>query len=121
LTPEIYESINTIPGALWGVNRLRVLKSLPRVIFVTSNFGNSAGAKFNTLNRLGFNVSKKDYLEVGDKSLVVCDYLVDDNYENVTSTYGTGILFNKPWNKMENYSPRVFDWADIVEYFEEVL
>ena len=113
LTPEIYDTIEMVDGALDGVNKIR---KFARVIFITSNFGNVENAKFNALNRHGFNVDKKDFFSAYDKSLIKNDVLFDDNYDNVNNAFNRGVLFTRPWNKASTYTPRCDDWNDIVRW-----
>jgi 5'(3')-deoxyribonucleotidase len=116
LTPDVYDDIEIVDNALRGVNFLR---QFSRVIFITSNFGNIGAAKFEALNRNGFDVSKKDFFEAYDKSLIKCDVLFDDNYENVTNAFSKGVLFTQPWNKMNTYSPRCNDWVEIMRWSQK--
>lgn len=116
LTPSLYEGIPIIEGALLGVSALR---EMGRVIFVTSNMGNNAGVKFNKLNQYGFNIDKKDYIEVADKSLIMCDYLLDDSMDNINSAWGQGVVFTQPWNKSSLHTPRVNNWFKAVRYFRK--
>jgi 5'(3')-deoxyribonucleotidase len=111
--------INQVDYALWGVGELR--KMGYRVICVTSNYGEVGDAKFYALERLGFNFPKEDFFEASDKSLIACDYLIDDNPTNVLKSYGEGVLFSQPWNKYEIYTPRMDDWKDVVRFFEKEM
>jgi 5'-nucleotidase len=116
LTPSLYEGIPIVEGALLGIAALR---EFARVIFVTSNMGNNGGVKLNKLNQYGFNIDKKDYFEASDKSLIMCDYLLDDSIDNINSTYGQGVLFTQPWNKSSIHTPRVDNWYQAVRYFRK--
>lgn len=116
LTPEVYDDIEVVEGALYGVNELR---QFGRVIFITSNFGDIGNAKFNALNRNGFDVGKKDFFEAHDKSLIRNDVLFDDNYDNVKNAFKRGVLFTKPWNKSSTYSPRCDDWSEILRWCQK--
>jgi len=104
--------------ALEGVNFLRIFS---RVVFVTSNFGDVGRAKFNALNRLGFQVDKKDFIEASDKSLIRGDFLIDDNFDNCNSFSNCGILFTKPWNLKDNFEFRVNNWNDIMNFFAQEM
>ena len=113
LNSSMYENIMPIPGAIAGIELIR---KVARTIFVTSNFGDIGKAKFDRLNSLGLDVSRKDFFEASDKSLIVSDFLLDDNYDNVMSAYGMGILFTREWNKKDVYNPRVNNWDDAVSF-----
>jgi len=117
LDTNMYKEKNIIVGSLWGVNELR--NAGYRVIFATSNSFNMGGAKFDWLNRNGFEVRKEDYFEVGDKSLINCDYLLDDNHSTILGMDGRGILFTQPWNMKYGYTPRVDNWFELIRYMKE--
>lgn len=119
LDGSLYDDIEPVDGALDGINRAR---KLGRVIFITSNFADIGRPKFDALNRLGFNVDKKDYFECSDKSLIRYDVLFDDNTDNVENAYqNSGVLFTQPWNRLYPYSPRVNNWNDINRFLERML
>lgn len=92
ITPEIYEQVLPIPGALFGINQLR---TLGRVVFVTSGNGD---AKLKWLQEWKFlkpgrvNGHDPDFVSAKDKSLIKADYLLDDNVDNVEMFPGQGIL-----------------------------
>ncbi len=115
LYPTLYNSKDIIPGALWGINELR--NAGYEIYFVTSN-GWNMGVKYKWLERNGFNPDKKHYFECGDRSLILCDYLIDDNYFSVLSTEGKGILFSQHWNMKNDYDTRVSGWFDLIHKFE---
>jgi 5'-nucleotidase len=112
LTPSIYNNQAVVLGSLWGVRELR--KNGYRVIFVTSNLFSMGGVKFNWLNENGFGVDKKDYIECGDKSLIDCNFLLDDNYATCLSMDGRGVLYSKAWNLKNDYEYRVNGWFDFI-------
>ena len=72
------------------------------------------GVKFGWLNRNGFEVDKKHYFECGDRSLILTDYLLDDNYYSVLGCEGKGILFTQNWNIKHDYEYRVSGWFDFI-------
>lgn len=111
LYPTLYNNSEQIVGALWGVNELRSKKW--DVVFVTDNRWN-AGIKYKWLNRNGFGVDHKHYIECGDRSLILCDYLLDDNYFNILGCEGKGVLFTQNWNKKNEWEYRVNGWFDFV-------
>lgn len=113
LNDRLYDNIVPIYGALEGVKELR---KLGRVIFVTSNFGDIGTPKFDALNRLGFAVKKHDFFEASDKSLIACNFLIDDNIMNVRTAYGKGVLFTRPWNEHVENIERVTTWEETVNY-----
>lgn len=118
LNGQLYRGISQVVGAVDGVNKIRANY---RVIFVTSNFADIGRPKFDALNRIGFNVNKKDYFECSDKSLISYDVLFDDNIDNVQNAYmGRGVLFTQPWNQLNNTNPRVNDWKQLLWFVERM-
>lgn len=91
----IYEEVKPFRGALTAV---RYARQWSRVVFVTTPCNNHGGAKLVWLNKHGFEVDKKDYIECHDKSLIRGDVLIDDCPENLLNFVGLAILFDRPWN-----------------------
>ena len=91
-----------------------------RTIFITASTPEQSGVKYEWLVKYGLISTRKDYFEALDKSLIVCDYLIDDNPENVINAYGQGIVFTIEWNKNLVGYPRVNNWEEVVKYFQEV-
>ena len=113
--PAVYDLVVPIKGALEGVNFIRN-KGI-RVVFVTASFQSVTGQKFIWLADNGFEPTRENYVETFDKSLIIGDYIIDDNYKNIkTSIAKDKILFNMPWNLKENWNgQRVDTWKEIME------
>lgn len=123
LTPELYNMVDPIPGALEGVEYLR--KQGHRVIFVTSTPKGCEGAKLKWLVDKEF-LDKKgaygdgrvydDYIEIHDKSLIRADIMIDDRPENLFSFNGYRILYRANHNLAFSGSvkdiSRADDWDD---------
>ena len=68
-----------------------------------------------------------DYIETRDKSLILADYLIDDNWDNLAFFRGRGILYTQPWNKDNKYPFRINSWNEFadngysVNYTRELL
>lgn len=119
LTPDLYDSIKPVHHSHWGINYLRLMGY--ELIFTTSNFPiSNAGRKYQWLNDNGFNVDLKHYMEAGDKSLIQCHFMIDDNIENIQRTSGTGILYEREWNKKFFNHMRMKNWQEIISFFEEI-
>jgi 5'(3')-deoxyribonucleotidase len=113
----MYEKIKPIQGSLTYTSKLRELGF--RLVYVTFRSFPHSGRKFEWLNRNGFEVEDKDYIEVNDKSLVRGDYIIDDNFDNVRGFKQVGILYTQPWNKNERYYQRVSTWKELYELIVE--
>lgn len=119
LTPDLYDSISPVFNSLWGVSKLREMGN--KVIFVTSFLPSLAGRKYQWLKFYGFLEDPKGYIEAKNKSLIRCDYLIDDSPENIIGSYGIPIVFTREWNKSLWTYDRVDNWVDIVSYFSGVM
>jgi 5'-nucleotidase len=111
---SIYKRVKPIEGALEAINKLREYGF--RILFVTAFEPKFSYAKFDWLNKWGFNVLKNDYIECGDKSLIIANALIDDNYNNIISFPETGILFDAPYNKQYDYKTRVKGWNQVLDF-----
>lgn len=111
-----YHNIKSVAGAIGGVRELQSMGY--RVIFVTAVSPKpNIHEKLRVLRSMGLEVPDKNYFEVKDKSLVACDYLIDDRPANVVNAFGQGILFNRAWNADVTGYPRVYNWNEIINYF----
>jgi 5'(3')-deoxyribonucleotidase len=135
--PELYESVEMIPGALETVQWCRAQKfedGTPkfRVVFVTSCTSfQSAEQKFHWLWRNGFFGEEykpkywpararlmNDLFAVKDKHMVSVDILVDDNLTNCQHPTAKCFLFNRHHNE-DHSAPmgvlRVFGHVELRE------
>lgn len=68
-------------------------------------------------------IDTKDIICIHNKSLLRCNVLIEDSYENLTKTSAMvdRILLNRPWNKANNDRDyvygisRVNDWEEVVK------
>jgi 5'-nucleotidase len=116
--PDLYNIVEPVENAKWGVDRLRSMGF--RLVFITASTQEQSTRKYRWLSEYGMIDERKNYIECLDKSLVMVDYLIDDNPENVINAHGQGVVFTKEWNKTLVGYPRVDSWQDIVEYFVRV-
>lgn len=122
---NIYNFCEPIEGSLAGI---RLLENLGhRVVFVTAS--NKMETKYNWLMLNNFLLSRKDFIQAYDKSLIRLDYLIDDRFENIediisSNNNSKGILYSKPWNeKFPNTNSkkqyyRKNSWTEIMAYFD---
>lgn len=116
--PNLYAKVRPIENSLSGVQSLNDMGF--RVIFITASTTEQSGVKYNILYNCGFLNRREDYYEAKDKSLIACDYLVDDNPDNVKTAYGEGIIYTREWNKSLIGYPRVDNWLEIINYFSKI-
>jgi 5'-nucleotidase len=115
--PTLYDEIKPVEDSLHIIEQLKEDFN-PRIIYITTTPIETPGVKFNWLVKYGF--LKKDelhnYYECRDKSLIACNILLDDKYENARDAYRDGILFTRPWNKKYDYHPRINSWIEFYDY-----
>lgn len=112
LSEDLYDNVQPLPGALDAV---RLARKCGKVIFVTSCHPSHMGRKFRWLNNHGFNVTKEEYVECSDKSLILADIMIDDNPVNLEGFHGKEkILYDQPWNRDSSLScPRLYGFGDL--------
>lgn len=116
--PRLYDTVIPVENSIWGVNTLREMSY--RVVFVTSTNINQNGQKLMWLQKYTFLPNQvkfeRDYVEAVDKSLVYCDYLIDDKPDNIINSRGKGLLFTRPHNQ-DSKLLRVENWYDVIKFF----
>jgi len=108
---------------------LDVMADAPRVlaelqchyeIFIASaamEVPTSFNAKFLWLERHFPFIPHTHIVFCGDKSILLADYLIDDNPRQLERFTGTGILYDAPHNEAITGYTRVHNWLDIEELF----
>ena len=89
-------------------------------VFITTaamDVPNSFTAKFEWLQRHFPFIPTSNIVFCGDKSIVLADYLIDDNLRQLTNFRGEGILFTAPHNVNETRFRRVNNWQDVRTLF----
>lgn len=117
----IYDDVPPIPGALRGVEKLR---SLGRVVFVSSANAATMAAKVHWLERWGLledDPRHSNLVYAHDKSLVRGDILIDDGPHNVGAFPGETILFDQYHNRSHAHPRRARDWDSVCWYVGELL
>jgi len=112
--PEVFEKSKPICGS---AHALSYLKSQGyRIIFISVN--NPDNVKNRWLKKYGFIESDDDVVIATDKSLIKCQFLVDDNPKNLLNIDGIGILFTQPHNKNIDWFPRANNWQEVIGIIE---
>lgn len=111
-THEFFAGITVMAGAL------EVIEALSRryEVFVVSaamDVPVSFAAKFEWLERHFPFIPTSHIVFCGDKSIVLADYLIDDNIRQLNAFRGQGLLFHAPHNTRETRWKRVKDWWDV--------
>jgi 5'(3')-deoxyribonucleotidase len=116
--PSLYDNVEPIKDSLWGINKLR--KMGHRVIFVTSTPSGQIGRKYIWLKDNGFITSKEDYYEAHDKSVFRGEWIIDDRFSTVSVFRGKGILFERNWNKKEQWNLKAKNWKQVINIIKSI-
>ncbi len=116
---DFFEDLPLIAGAQ------DVLRSLSArfEIFIASQamvVPNSLGPKYRWLQRHFSFIPPSHYVFCGDKSILLADYLIDDQPRNLRQFKGQGLLFTAPHNLPETEFVRVNSWPEVAAYFAAV-
>jgi 5'(3')-deoxyribonucleotidase len=112
--PDLYESVEIIPGALEGIQKLKEYGY--RTIFLSSGIH---PGKQDLLFRHKLIDHPRDIVIAYDKSLIAgsrggLTILIDDGYHNIQAFNGPGILLDKPHNRHIDYNFRAMNWDHAV-------
>ncbi len=90
------------------------------IYFTTSTmeFRNSLEDKYDWLvDHFPF-IPSKQFVFVGDKSIIQADYMIDDHASNLIKFSGKRLLYTASYNIKETRFTRVNDWLEIRAFFE---
>ncbi len=73
--------------------------------------------KFDWLQRNFPFIPTSNIVFCGDKSIILADYLIDDNLRQLNKFRGEGILYTAPHNVNEKRFRRVNNWQDVRAMF----
>lgn len=113
-SPYIFEKAGVVEGSISGIKKLK--NAGHRVVYATIN--NPSNVKYRWLEEKGFLDNSKDLIVAEDKSLIMSDFMIDDNPENIENCYGVGILFDQPHNRKFKWSLRAKNWQEVVDIIE---
>jgi 5'(3')-deoxyribonucleotidase len=114
-----FADLPLLPGAQAGIQHL--LNEGHEIFFVTAaqEFRNSLEDKYDWLLQYFPNISWKNFVFCGDKSIISADYLIDDHTFNLLTFKGKGLLFTAPHNVHETGFTRVNNWLEVLDFFEQ--
>jgi 5'(3')-deoxyribonucleotidase len=113
---DFFEDLDLMPGAQ---EVLRELSSRFEIFIATQAMvvPNSLGPKYRWLQRHFPFIPPAHYVFCGDKSILLADYLIDDQPRNLRIFQGTGLLFTAPHNLTAKGFIRVDSWQQVADYF----
>lgn len=113
--PDLYDTVEPVPGAVEGVQAL--LDAGHEVIFVSAEYTDSKAA---WMVRNGFIDKPGKLIGCRDKSLVMADLIIDDNFDTISSFHGYGILFDRVHNREYETDVRVAGWPEVIKRVERI-
>jgi 5'-nucleotidase len=81
---------------------------------------NSLGPKYRWLQRHFPFIPPTHYVFCGNKSILMADYLIDDQPKNLNLFQGQGLLYTAPHNVNAAGFVRVNNWREVAGYFAAV-
>jgi 5'-nucleotidase len=113
---DFFENLDVMPDAP------RVLAEMQRhyEIFIASaamEVPSSFNAKYRWLERYFPFIPHTHIVFCGNKSILLADYLIDDNPRQLELFSGTGILYDAPHNEAITGYTRVRNWKEIETLF----
>ncbi|MEC5317653.1 5'-3'-deoxyribonucleotidase [Brenneria populi subsp. brevivirga] len=127
--PEHVETMEELltDGAFFGAlpvmngaqTALKILSENFEIFLTTAamEYPNSCEYKFRWLRDNMPFIDPLNIVFCGDKSIIHADYLIDDNVRHFKRFCGQGLLFTSPQNTMIEWTPRVNDWGEVLEFF----
>ncbi len=91
-------------------------------IFITTaamEFKFSLEDKYDWLKRHFPFIHWKNFVFLGDKSILRADYMIDDNVSNLRTFQGKGLLYTAYHNTAEEAYTRVNNWKEIRAFFKQ--
>ena len=115
---DFFEDLPLMPDAQQVLKELSVRFE----IFIATQamvVPNSLGPKYRWLQRHFSFIPATHYVFCGDKSILLADFLIDDQPRNLQRFEGAGLLYTAPHNQGVTGFIRVNNWLDVAEYFHK--
>lgn len=117
----IWNQLKPVDGSVNGLKR--IIDNGYKVYISTSTHYSVIKPKAEWLLKHFPFLDYKDIITTHDKSMLLTDYIIDDNYDNLLNSKAKHkICFDQPWNhnnddKQHNII-RVCNWHELVEYLK---
>ena len=111
--PGFFTDIPVMPGAPEAIVQLQERYDV-YVATAAMEFPNSLREKYNWLTDHFPTIHWRNYIFLGDKSVLGSDYLIDDMPYNLQTFKGKGLLFDALHNRHETAYTRVRNWAAVL-------
>ena len=119
----VYDSLQPYKGAV------RVIKTLIEqgndIYIATASDLKNMEWKERLLQKYFPFIPKNNLIRIYNKKLLNCDILIDDNMNNLTSTFADRICFNQFWNQSESKDfayniSRVHYWGEVLNVIQSI-
>lgn len=120
---EVYASLQPYKGAIRAVKTLA--EQGHEIYVATATDVRNMEFKEQLLNKYFPFIPKKNLIRIHNKALLGVDVLIEDNIDNLKSTFADRICFNQPWNQDEDadyvYSIyRIRHWGEINNIIQSI-
>ena len=117
-TKELWDSLEPLPDAQWGIETL--VNTGNKVMIATATYCEQFEWKLEFIKKYFPMIDTKDVIRIHDKSLLRGDVLIEDNLDNLTKSVCERICLDYPYNRDNNKDwvyeiYRVRNWKDIVK------
>ncbi len=112
-----FREVPVMPGAIEAIKKL----SENFIIYIVSaamEFPQSLPEKREWLAEYFPDISWRNIIFCGDKSVIKTDYMIDDHAKNLDFCQGKAIMFAAFHNQSQNHHPRFDDWDAVTAFFE---
>jgi len=116
LQPGFFRDIPPMPGSSEVFAGLRERYEI-FIATAAMEFPTSFNEKYAWIKAHYHDFPESHIVFCGDKSVLACDFLIDDSTRHLARFRGQGFLFTAPHNLAENRYPRLNDWADVRRQF----
>jgi 5'(3')-deoxyribonucleotidase len=113
---EVYDGLQPYKGAIRAIKNL--IEQGHEIYVATNSDVRNVGWKQELLQKHFPFIPKNNLIKIHNKALLNIDVLMEDNLDNLKSTFADRVCFNQPWNINEDvdyvYSiNRVHHWGEI--------
>lgn len=100
---------------------LELINEYADLYFVTAGHSKSIYERSVALKRDLKWFKDSQLVKLSDKSRFLCDYLVDNNWDNCLNSNGKAYLIDQPWNQQKDLSGTNIKRTTVLEALDEIL
>lgn len=124
LEKELWDSLSPIENASWGIQTL--INEGYKVYMATSTHYINFPWKVEWIKDKFPFFNEQNVICIHDKSLLKCDVLIEDCYENLINSMADRIIIDYPWNSASEGRDyvyginRAYNWEDVVRFVNKI-